>query len=925
MNFNYPQNRPDFYFKVLNETQYNEQLKILTSRPEEFYIGFDENAGFVRLSLVSKIYETIKGLFGFGDQSDQTRVEAEWLKFLYYGEARGFLTDQRLTTLRGRFYYTNLSVLPSALKLFKKIQKQHHTPSSERLARMRAVVIDYHLQNQSNLAPHFWLRKFQASEEQQQPLVHFGDTSLQLAEKAMNLPQRDVQGAFKHLLHAFHLKNDHPDFQRKFALQFKNFLASCRTEEVLAGQSEQIQKIWIDLASTAYSNLRTGEAREYLDEVLAAQPSQEVKNQIGELYLVHHDFDKMGPFLTALQQARSNNTELLIQIGKAYWHYQRYPEAVSAKQAAIRLLSATPQNAAPLHMEIGQAYFDRLAGLDTNESLVNALHHFQKAYQLENTPQSESRLLSSYLLQWQEAPASFPRLFGPEWLLFISRCPSRISEENQGAINAILLACAEEAYRAHNKQSAQAYLQKGMAFFPNNSAFALKTLEHCLNFNDYAWLRSKMNSLETRFADHPRIQRLLGEMQWASDKNHALSLYNHAIHLFEIEKNNTPQEDVKQECALHIADMHAKIGENHLNSPQGIFRTIAYPEAIASLEIAAQLNRQAYGKLLFDAYMTATAEEKNKTFITRDWKKAMHYYSKAFEIAPQNGPYLVELMDHYLADDKLHDQAVRLFISIQSHPWSEAVPFTAKQLDKVAPLLFHSGEVALSHQCREKAQQVEPANGEYKKKLYQLILTECKKKQKQACALTNEDKMTLLLEAAATLEDQIQKDFSKVENLKDEYISALTKNYWLLGNACKEQFLIDSGYTNAELGAHRNYHALQIEKAISFYDKGLDLQSENPILYFERGMLLEFVFRMDEALEDFRLAVKNCTDNPFYRQKLAFAYGILGNFEKNKIHEKRLEEILGGLEGVPKFYDIYKLWFKEYFEKNKTQTTDPHM
>jgi tetratricopeptide (TPR) repeat protein len=920
MNFIYPQNRPDLYFQLLTESQYNEQLAILTNQPEESYLGFDEEKGFIRFSSVGKIYETIKGLFGFGNQTDQTRIEAELLKFLYYGEARGFLTEERLTSLRGRFYYTNLPVLPSALKLFRKIQKQHRTPNPERPARMRGVVINYHLQNQSWLAPHFWSR-FGRTPGVQEPLVHFGDTSLQLAEKALNLPQRDVQGAFKQLLHAFHLKNTHPDFQRKLALQFKGFIAACRNEEVLAGQSEQIQKIWIELARTSYRNQRPEEAREYLDEVLAGQPAQEVKNQIGETYLTYQDFDKMGPFLPALQQACSNSS-LLIQIGKAYCHYQRYPEAVSAKQKAIRLLSATePNKAAALHMEIGQAYFQRLAGLDSQDSLTNAIHHFQEAHQLENTPQSASCLLSAYLRQWQEIPASFPRLFGPEWLKLISRCPTNLPEENQAAFIEIILACAEEAYRTNQKQQAQAYLQRGMTFYQNKDSFVLKALEQSLNFNDCAWLQSKLNTLETKYAGHPRIQKKLGEIQWAGDKNHAIFLFNHAMHLFEIEINTSLQEDVKRECALHLAELHAKIGENHLHSPQGIFRTIAYPEAIDNLEKAAQLNPQAYGELLFDAYLKAALDEKSKTFITRDWKKAMLYQSKAFKIAPQNGPYLVELMDHYLAED--HSEALRLFNSIQALPWSEAAAFTAKQLDKLAHLLFNSGELTLSQKCREKALQLDPANGEYKRKLYQLILSQCKMKQAKATAAeTNEEKMTLLLEAAATLEDQVQKGFSKIEDLKGEYSSALTEGYWLLANTCKDQFLITNGYTKAELNAHRSQHDLQIKKAIAFYEKGLAIQPENPILYFEKGMVLEFVFRMDEALEDFRLAVKYDKENSFYRQKLAFAYGTLAKFDKTKQHEERLKEILA--IPVAEFYKAYTLWNEEYFEKNKTQSTDPH-
>lgn len=929
MNFIYPQNRPDLYFQLLNESQYNDQLNILTNRPEESYLGFDENAGFIHFSSLGMIYEIVKGFFGFGNQTDQTRVEAEWLKFLYYGEARGFLTEQRLTSLRNRLYCTNLPLMPSVAKLFRKILRQHRTPHPERLARMRAVLINYHTQNQPWLAPHLWFRIFHTPGEQQ-PLVHFGDTALQLAEKALNLPQRDVPGAFKHLLHAFHLKNTHPDFQRKFALQFKSFIAGCRTEEALTGQREQIQKIWIELARTSYRNQRPEEAREYLDEVLADQPVQEVKNQIGETYLVHQDFSKMEPFLPALQQGRSNNSVLLIQIGMAFWHYQRYAEAVSAKQEAIQLLSSveSKQAAASLHSEIGQAYFQRLAGLDTQDSLTKAIHHFQKAHQLENSPHSESCLLSAYLRQWQEAPASFPRLFGWEWLQLVRSCSPRLLDENQAPFIEIILASADEAFRTNQKQLAQTYLQQGIAFYQNKDAFALKALEQCLKFNHSVWLRTKLYELENQYAGHPRIQKRLGEIHWAADRNHAIALFNHAIPLFELEKSRALQEEVKAECSLHLAEMHAKIGENHLHSPQGVFHTINYPEVLVNLEKAAQFNRGAYAQPLFEAYLKAAEAEKNKTFITRDWEKAMLYSSKAFKIAPQNGPYLVELMDHYLAKDIRHSEALQLFISIQALPWSEAAPFTAKQLDKLAPLLFKQGEHALSQKCREKALQMEPANGEYKKRLCQLVLSLCKTKQAKAVNLeNNEKKMAQLLEVAASLEDQIQKGFSKIEDLRGETDSILAETYWLLANAYKEELVLGSGYNKEELRKHQSRCALRIPspKAIDYYDKAIAIQPENPIFYFEKGMVLDFLFQKDNVLENFRLAVKYSKQNPFYRQKLAFAYGLLSNSEKNKTHEDKLKEILAVLTvSLSEFYKAYSLWDDEYFVKIKTQSTDPH-
>lgn len=140
----YPESRGDYYSKHWSETEFNAQLEILYD--SEIFLGVT-NEGFVRLSLVEKTFEIIKGLFGGTDCSTEQRIQAAWLKFLYYGEAHNFLKDHHLDRLQGRIKYSPLA-RTSVDFLFQELKHYHNNQSSESesnyLDRLRDAISNYH-------------------------------------------------------------------------------------------------------------------------------------------------------------------------------------------------------------------------------------------------------------------------------------------------------------------------------------------------------------------------------------------------------------------------------------------------------------------------------------------------------------------------------------------------------------------------------------------------------------------------------------------------------------------------------------------------------------------------------------------------------------------------------------------------------------
>ncbi|CUI17850.1 Conserved hypothetical protein [Candidatus Protochlamydia naegleriophila] len=928
--FVYVQSRPDF-FRPLQKDEYEQQVARLLTLPAQACIGFSEKEGFIHLSLVDKVIEIVKGLLGFEDKGHSKRVDAEWLKFLYYSEAHGFLTETHLDSLRNRFSFGDQTASPAIRRAFEEMARTRHGNNQDRLSRLRVILIDFHAQQAHYLQPNLWKRLLQKPDLDTRQLIHFGDTSLVLAQQALLLPQPNVQLALKHLLEAQKVKNLNPEFQRTLALQFKQLVETHRNDNAISGYRIAIQQAWIEFARVAYANNRQIEAHEYAAYVLESNPSEEIQNLLGGLFLSVSDFGKLEPFLPALQQAYAQHANLQVKIGKAYWHYQRFAEGVVAYQTAIRVLEQqdlsilTEADAsslqADLHTEIGKAYVQRLEGLNNNDSPSKAISHLSQANQLKRDQASvQSFLLDAYHQQWQAHPETFTARYREEWLQTLQTSSPELIHEKRESIIGMLLACSEQAFARHDNHIANEYLETGSELL-EDSSFVLQTLELTLKYNDFEAVNDLIEIWEETHYSNPFIQERIGDVYSIINRNQAISFYQKAIDLFEgkLQRINDVQEEAN--CKNYLAGLQAKIGRIQLETIPGFFTQVPYDNAITRLETAVSFNASGHTQTLFETYLAAARAEQEKSFLSYDRAKAANYYARAFRLTQQNGPYLNELMALYLSHRSDYVQAAVLFSDIQKLPWANEFQLSDVQLHQLAHQFIASNQDEMALVCLEKAHTKQPLDV-YKRDLYQLIHKQAKELQeKAAISPTSAEKIQLLRTAINMLKKQFDDGFTQIETLETNYRKALSSAFRQMAHAFMEMFALDEPEKilsrKSLLKPHLGKFQEEIKNAINSYTSALQYTPEDPSLYFERGMIYDLTLDLDEALQDYRCAVQYNRHNPFYRKRLAFIYGVLAKTDKMEEHNKKVK--------APTAFDhTYQCWFDDYFVKNKSQQINPH-
>src|SRR5215204_762098 len=101
----YPSSRGDYYPKHWNKQDYNSQLNQLLTHSNEDYLAVYDHT-FISVGLLQRIFQAVKGALGFCNATDSSKVNSELLKFFYYGEAQGWISEQNKQQLRGRMRYS---------------------------------------------------------------------------------------------------------------------------------------------------------------------------------------------------------------------------------------------------------------------------------------------------------------------------------------------------------------------------------------------------------------------------------------------------------------------------------------------------------------------------------------------------------------------------------------------------------------------------------------------------------------------------------------------------------------------------------------------------------------------------------------------------------------------------------------------------
>ena len=144
-----------------------------------------------------------------------------------------------------------------------------------------------------------------------------------------------------------------------------------------------------------------------------------------------------------------------------------------------------------------------------------------------------------------------------------------------------------------------------------------------------------------------------------------------------------------------------------------------------------------------------------------------------------------------------------------------------------------------------------------------------------------------------------------------------------LAESFEKQCLHIFGTYGRELREHKLACKPNAQKAANWYLKALELAPQDSKLHFQRAELL-FFFDIDpqEALKEYRLAVKGNKQNRFYRRMLGTIYQRLGNQDKAEYHYQKENEI--PIDNARKL-DVYH-WFEGRFMKDeaKAAIVSPH-
>lgn len=923
----YPEQRGDFFPKMWNTAEFDSQFDLLMD--DEAFIATTEQ-GFVQLNLFEKIGQFVKTFFGGTDYSQKQRVQAAWLKFLYYGEAQGFLNDKHIERLRQRIKYPVQCVDPSIDEMFKKLSRYHNAQEyscSDHLEDLREIVEAYHQKNAFNLRPGLWRRLLISPSIDIKKLVFFGDTPLCLCRKALQRKVPNIKLALNYLEEVFHLKNDSPDFQGKIAEQLEEIENDYPFE--LEKHKPTLQSLWIKLGQTAFENELPDDAHAYLLRALKCDSKNvKIRLQIGKVYLSNKEYDLANPFLSDLKKAFPQDLLLQIEIGHAYWQNKQFDQAIKAYETALSIFKKQSNKFALYHEQIasvqnqmGLAHLEKVITQGTPDQ---AISFFFQAVQLDTKALVyQENLCEAYAQEWQILDENFAAIYGQEWLKALNLLQASIVQKNKDQILSMLLDCSEHYFKMHQNQKAHVYLEKALILFKDDADAKTEALGLATQYGDWSPFKSRLEGWEKEHPTDPFLKEKIANAYWSSDKNKALKLYQISLDLFEHSLSRCTDDDEILDCEQHIADVQARIGQTHLQAKPRFWTGIPYDEAIKSLEKAKSLDPKRYTPLLFEACLSAAQAEKEKLW--SDKTKIITYYYKAFEVSPQKGDYLIELFQLCL-DHQKQDIAIAVYKKIQQESWVDEIDLPATIYSGLALKLFEQKDYDTALKCLKQAYEIDPNNQQYQQEYFQLNLTLADrdlKKLQTASKKTDNEVIESLLPIAQDLETCWKEGADKIKKFEKPYQDILTKVYGYLAERYVQCCALPKPAKEMYKGdvqKHKEIHEKEIQQALYCYDKALSFQPDNAALHFDKGLLLDWIIEFEKARIEFELAVQYQPRNPFYHKLLAPLCVILSpfNLEKKEEHDKLTKQYAS-----PTFNQDYETWSYEFMSQGR-QSIDPH-
>lgn len=935
----YPSSCGDYYSTNWDKTTYQNQLNFLIEGKGNEFLALQDDR-IIAVSLPRKIFEWAKGKFGFEDATNNKKVCSHLLKFIYYGEAQGFIDTQKARNLKdSRLIALSSSSFPQLRKLVHDIFEKHmKTPLSHQpLKEMQATVLEFHRMHSDDLRPCYWNRRNHPPRLEANRLIEFGDVSLELSIKALEQQNPDIYAAWSYLQRAHAVHNYSTSFQDKLWKAITEFLEDFKLDQALHGQQQKIQNVLLSLFSIALQNHDLEKGKKYASYIFENYSnSLEVELAIGEIYLKNNHFKETEPYLNKLAQFYHNRPDKLELIGKVYTSLNRHPEAIECYKNAVTVLKTQLDNysnafknqAGPLYYTIGLAYLNNLEGLPKENNTLVAIEYLEKAFQCDQGKQSyQNKLGEAFILQHKNDQNNFEAQFGTAWLNFMNKCAIQaFPNESKLDFQNIFFTCMNQAHANGQHARLKNYIERGVAIFGKDKDFVHNLLKSPFIKNDIVvMLYEKLqDTWRVLFPNEPLVSEKLADYYWARNNSDlAIHFYKNALTLFQAQNNG--DHAVQSRCETIQTKINSHHGTIHINDANSLLKLpflIPYDEAIEKLKKAVDLKAPGAKEKLFQAYIKAG--ENTKGIFFNDHPKTIHYYQKAFDVLPQNGLYLKKLFELYFYL-KRDQEAANLFLEVQKHSWANTLLLPAssyinlgKQLKVMDPQLHET----LIDYCFEKAHTLDPNNKEYKKAVFDFHLNQAQGKAKQGIREQKfQEKIKLFEEALKILSEGLNSDFSQINEIKPTYQKMSVLVSHLIAKVIIQSIEVEVAL-HEDKPRFRERNKEEIKKANLFFDKALAMCAD-PIkkaeILYDKANLIDYCEGADFSVKFFEQAYALNLKNPFYIESLASACGV-SNSSKADEYRGLLPDDWGS-----QYSNEFFTWKAERLDKNKSQNVNPHV
>lgn len=925
----YPESCGDYYPKHWDKENYHKQLNTILNRVDGESLAVSDHT-FIPVSLIWKIVESVKSLFGFTDRTDKIRVNAELLKFLCRGEELGYIDNRIVEKLnKNRVSYPTNLTDATVQRLIAQISARHLSrgqgESETHLKTIHATIIDYHRENASDLRPSFWCRFIKSPTLSPERLIDFGDSHLELARQALDARPPEYSIALENLLRAHDAHNSTQQFQQKLWIHLKEFLEKYKSTQAAIQQQTVIQNIIISISSIALKHNEKDKAVGYLNYLMETYPVDDnLRCRIGECYLKHDYYEKAEPFLPLIRNTHISDPEMQDKIGNMYFKQDKISEAQEAYKTALELYRKNKpvlsQKLADIASKLGKINLEKMEGIDLAKASENAIKYYSEAVQF-NISQIEYQecLSKAYIQRWEESPANFEEQYGELWRSFITSCEYQVREDHAIIIKKMFTFCADKALAGQKRNIAQEYLSNALKIFDFDQDYVCDTLQKCAENNFVDDILPLLEPWKKQFSNNPLMKEQIGNVYWAKgDKKKAVDHYQEATALFESKKNATQNEGDIQYYSEHISNLTTKVGSYRLSVSE-------YDKAIEQLEKSVK-NNPRKTKELFDAYLKAAEVEGSKSIFTYSLQKHIQLLKKAYETIPQNGEYLNKLLELYIKNNKVED-AVNLFLDMQNQSWISEFTLKGVYVLKIVVKLREldsKSHALLLLKTLEKAYAADPRNNKIKEELYlqRFLLSQEKAKEAIALEADSDKKIPLFEESIALLLKNIEDGFEGIPDKIQLHQESISNLYALLAEIYIRHVQLDRNLTVADRVAHFASHKADIEKALECYDKAIEQTKADASLHFEKGLILEnYDIKPQDAIKEYLLAVQLNNKNPFYNKCLALSYTAYNfDYVNQAKYEANVPE-----EIREEFNKSYEHWKRNLFLKIKVGSViNPH-